>query len=125
MALRILVLEDDDANLRLFRAILERRGHSVLHAKSVEEGRLLLRNATFDLALLDVQVPGGGGPKLLAEMRADPKWAALPVAAVTASAMHGDREALLELGFDAYFSKPIDTRQFPIAVEAMVAAKVD
>lgn len=118
--MRILVLEDNVLNMKLFRAVLERRGHVVLEALDVDQGRALL-DADLDVALLDIQVPGGGGEALLEAIRASDRLRGLPVVAVTASAMQGDRERLLRVGFDAYVSKPIDTRVFAQMVEDLVA----
>ncbi len=70
--------------------------------------------------LLDIGLPGGGGEKLLAEIRADPRLAVLPVVAVTALAMSGDRERLLRAGFDGYLSKPIDVHTFGADVESFL-----
>lgn len=121
MSLRILVVEDNAMNMKLFRAVLERCGHIVLAAADVDQGRKLLQDDLPDIALLDIQVPGGGGEALLLEMRASERLRRLPVAAVTASAMQGERERLLAAGFDAYISKPIDTRMFAQVVEELAA----
>lgn len=121
MSLRILVVEDNVMNMKLFRAILEHGGHLVMAAIDVDQGRQWLQEHTPDVALLDIQVPGGGGEALLLEMRASERLRHLPVAAVTASAMQGDRERLLAAGFDAYISKPIDTRMFARMIEDLAA----
>ena len=115
---KILVVEDNPLNLRLLREVLEHRGHAVDAATSVKEASERLGASRPDLLLVDIQIPGGGGERLLREVRGDPSYAGLPVIAVTALAMAGDRQRLLELGFDGYFSKPIDTRAFGPAVEA-------
>lgn len=115
---RILVVEDNPLNLRLLRELLEHRGHAVDWAMSVDEARERLRSTRPELMLLDIQIPGGGGELLLREIKSDPCYADLPVLAVTAFAMAGDRQRLLASGFDGYFSKPIDTRTFGPAVES-------
>jgi CheY-like chemotaxis protein len=114
---KILIVEDNPVNLRLLCEVLEHRGHSVEIAMSVAQARERLRDAPPQLVLLDVQIPGGGGEKLLREIKSDPCYAGVPVIAVTALAMAGDRQRLLDLGFDGYFSKPIDTRSFGPAIE--------
>lgn len=114
---RVLVVEDMALSRKLFRDLLALEGHEVEEATSVEEARAALQASPPDLVLLDVQIPGGGGEALLAEIRADPRTAHLPVVAVTAFAMPGDRERLLERGFDDYIAKPIDTRTFVVTVE--------
>ncbi|HEX9602744.1 MAG TPA: response regulator [Myxococcales bacterium] len=114
---RFLVVEDNPLNRRLIRDILRHRGHEVVEAESVDEGRIELRRQAVDVVLLDIQIPGGGGEQLLRELRGDPAVRHLPVVAVTAFAMRGDRERLLALGFNGYLSKPIDTRTFGADVE--------
>jgi CheY-like chemotaxis protein len=115
---KILIVEDNPLNLRLLCEVLEHRGHSVDIAMSVAQARERLRDAPPDLLLLDIQIPGGGGEQLLREIKADPCCVGLPVIAVTALAMAGDRQRLIDAGFDGYFSKPIDTRAFGPAIEA-------
>jgi CheY-like chemotaxis protein len=124
ISLRILVVEDNPLNRRLVEALLVHRGHKVLQASTVDEGRELLTGEPPDVVLLDIHIPGGGGELLLAEIRKSDVLARMPVVAVTASAMSGDRERLLALGFDAYLSKPIDTRSFAHDVEAIAARSI-
>jgi CheY-like chemotaxis protein len=116
--LTILVVEDNDLNRKLVRELLRRRGHVVVEAIDVEEARERLGESTPDLVLADIEIPGGGGEVLLAEMRAVPHLARVPVIAVTAAAMVGDRERFLEKRFDGYIAKPIDTRTFCRDVES-------
>ena len=123
MGARILVVEDHPLNLRLVRDILEYRGHAVEAATSVEAARQALSGARPDLVLLDIQLPGGGGEALLREIRGSAALAGLPVIAVTALAMEGDRERLLHAGFDGYLSKPIDTRAFGPEIESFLKRK--
>lgn len=113
---RILVVEDDLWSRRIVCDLLEMRGHEVFAATGVSEARALLTRRPH-LVLLDIHIPGGGGELLLREIRATPELASLPVVAFTASAMHGDRERLLRLGFTAYLSKPIDVASFGQAIE--------
>ncbi len=116
----ILVVEDNPLNLQLVRDVLELHGHEVIQAVDVDEGRARLRERLPDLVLLDIALPGGGGEALLAEIRANPAQAALPVVAMTAFAMPGDRERLIGVGFDGYLSKPIDVRSFAPTVEGFI-----
>jgi two-component system cell cycle response regulator DivK len=120
-ALRVLVVEDNPMNLRLVQALLVHRGHVVIDAATVDQGRARLAEGRPDVVLLDIHIPGGGGVVLLEEIRKSESLASLPVIAVTASAMSGDKERLLALGFDAYLSKPIDTRSFGPEVERVAA----
>ncbi len=117
---KILVVEDNLLNRRLVHDVLARHGHQISEATSVEEGRAQLERDTPDAVLLDIGLPGGGGELLLHEIRRDSRWEHLPVMAVTAYAMVGDRERFLKLGFDAYVSKPINTRTFPQEVATML-----
>jgi two-component system, cell cycle response regulator DivK len=108
---RILVVEDDVWSRRLVIDLLEMHGHEVLAAGDIALARRMLEQGP-QVVLLDIHVPGGGGQALLAEIRARPDLHDLPVIAFTASAMTGDRERFLRLGFTSYLSKPIDVRAF-------------
>lgn len=118
MASLVLVVEDHAMNRELLRAVLARRGHEVVEAASVAEAREVLARCVPDLALVDVQIPGGSGEDVLRAIRHSPTHQALRVIAVTAFAMQNDRERLLSVGFDDYVSKPIDTRAFGAQVDA-------
>jgi two-component system cell cycle response regulator DivK len=113
----IFVAEDNPVNLTLMRAVLEPMGHTVSAATNCAEARALLARSQPDLIILDIQLPGGDGAALLRDVRADPRLAALPVMAVTAFAMSGDRERFLEQGFDHYVSKPLNIRAFRELIE--------
>src|SRR6185503_14537608 len=109
---RILIVEDNPDNMKLFRALLTRKGH-VITALFSGDGLLeeLAANPP-DLVLMDIQLPGRDGFELLSEIRDSP-FARLPVVALTAHAMSGDREKDQEAGFDEYITKPIDIITFP------------
>jgi CheY-like chemotaxis protein len=120
---RILVVEDNPVNMKLVEEILRLGRHDIVGATTVEEARSRLSHgAPPDLVLLDLHIPGGGGERVLNYIRAEPRLAQLPVIAVTAQAMQGDRERILEAGFDGYISKPIQVREFAAEVEAKLAA---
>ena len=121
---RVLVVEDDPWSRRIVCELLHMRGHDVCAADHVDDARELLAGGV-QLVLLDIHVPGGGGEQLLYEIRRDPdpSRAALPVIALTASAMRGDRERFLRMGFTAYMSKPIDVASFGETVERFVAER--
>jgi CheY-like chemotaxis protein len=112
---KVLVVEDDPWSQRIVRDLLEMRGHQVVVASDVDEARGQLPDVP-DVVLLDIHVPGGGGELLLREIR-ERGNSALPVIALTASAMRGDRERFLRQGFTAYVSKPIDVQTFARTVE--------
>jgi CheY-like chemotaxis protein len=121
-SLRILIIEDHPLNRQLARAILEQRGHQVSEAVDVEGAWLELQKSNPQIVLMDIQFPGGGGEYLLRKIRSNPSTARLPVIAITAYAMQGDRERFLEMGFDGYLTKPLDTRAFGPAIEAFSQA---
>jgi two-component system cell cycle response regulator len=123
MAAQILVVEDNPTNMRLVSCLLEAAGHRVIPATNVQEARAALASSTPDLALLDVNVPGGGGEAVLHELRSTERLARVPAIAVTALAMTGDRERLLAAGFDDYVPKPIDTRAFVALVASYVSKR--
>lgn len=120
MKANILVVEDNPLNMQMVRDILQYRGHNVLEATTVDEGRQRLAANLPDLILVDIQIPGGGGERLLRDIRADGRLRHIPVIAVTAFAMEGDQDRFLQAGFTAYISKPIDTRQFGPTVESFL-----
>ncbi|HEX3905879.1 MAG TPA: response regulator [Polyangia bacterium] len=117
---RILIVEDNALNRLLVRDLLELRGHEVLEAATVDEARRVLDSGRLDLLLLDVQIPGGGAEAVIRLARARPRFAEIPIVAVTSLAMPGDRERLLGSGFQGYLSKPIDTRTFGAIVESFL-----
>jgi CheY-like chemotaxis protein len=104
---RILVVEDNVPNLDLMTLMLTASGHTVIPAATGADGLEQARTQSPDLVVLDLQLPDADGRQVLARIRADPALAMLPVVAVTAYAMVGDREKALADGFDGYVSKPI------------------
>ena len=105
---RILVVEDNEKNMKLFRDVLGATGYETLEAVSGEAAVALAAERTPDLVLMDIQLPDIDGCEALSRLRADERTAAVPVLAVTAQAMQGDRERFLAVGFDGYLSKPVD-----------------
>ena len=112
----ILVVEDNDRNLKLVRDVLEHAGFRVVAASSGETGVDLAVEQPPDLVLLDLGLPGIDGHEALRRLRASPRTRALPVVAVTAYAMPADRARALEAGFDGYLEKPLDVRSLPLDV---------
>lgn len=108
---RVLVVEDNHANQRLMRMLLESLGHTPTCAYTGEEGWALVQAGGFDLVLLDMHLPGLDGFELAARIKRL-HGGRLPVVAVTALAMDGDRTRVLESGCDTYISKPISIPEF-------------
>ncbi|HEY2597128.1 MAG TPA: response regulator [Candidatus Dormibacteraeota bacterium] len=108
----VLLVEDNVANQMLTLALLEREGYEVVLANNSIELFELLRTRKPDLILMDVQLPGRDGLFATRQLKADPSTATIPIVALTANAMAGDREQALAVGCDGYLSKPIDTRRF-------------
>ena len=109
----ILVVEDNPKNLKLIRAVLEFSGFEVIEALSGEEGVRLAAEASPDLILMDLQLPGIDGAEALRQIRVGDTNSGVPVVAVTAFAMNDDRERAFESGFDGYVEKPISVRGLP------------
>jgi len=108
----VLIVEDNEKNLKLARDVLQFRGFRTIEASTAEEGIELAIKHKPDLVLMDYQLPGMNGVEALARLRANPSMAVTPVVALTASAMREDRERFLAAGFDGYLTKPIDVREF-------------
>ena len=104
----ILIAEDNAVNRELLRELLELRGYSVVEACNGEEALRALGECLPEALLLDLGMPVLDGYRTVQKIRGNPRWATLPVLAVTAYAMHGDKERILSCGFDAYLSKPIN-----------------
>lgn len=117
MPARILVIEDTAHNLYLMTYLLEAVGHEVLPARDGVEGLERVRADRPDLVILDLELPRLSGEEVLAAIRADRGLAALPVVAVTASAMLGDRERLIDAGCTGYISKPLEPVTFVAELE--------
>ena len=113
----ILVVEDNEKNMKLFRDVLQATGYSTIEATSGEDAIELARSHEPELVLMDVQLPGIDGVEALARLRDDERTASIPVLALTAQAMSGDRERFLQAGFDGYLSKPVDIAELIQAVQ--------
>ncbi|HEU5113939.1 MAG TPA: response regulator [Acidimicrobiia bacterium] len=114
---RILVVEDNPKNLKLVRDVLTFSGYEVLEASSGEDGVRLAKEASPDLILMDLQLPGIDGAEALRQIRVNDKKQGVPVIAVTAFAMNEDRARAFESGFDGYVEKPISARNLPQMIE--------
>src|SRR5690349_23798899 len=109
---KILVIEDNAANMRFATFLLESVGHTVLAAADAEVGLALARAEAPDVILMDVQLPGMDGLEATTLLKADPTTRAIPVIALTALAMPGDEERIRAVGCDGYIAKPIRYQSF-------------
>jgi two-component system cell cycle response regulator DivK len=105
---RVLVVEDNERNMKLFRDVLQASGYRTLEATTGERAVELVIEHGPDLVLMDIQLPGIDGVEALDRLRADERTATVPVLALTAQAMEGDREHFLAADFDGYLSKPVN-----------------
>jgi len=117
----ILVVEDNERNLKLLRDVLEYAGYDVRVARTAEDGIAAAVKEPPDLVLMDLQLPGIDGMEALRRLRENPRTADIPVVAVTAQAMKHDRERVLEAGFNGYVEKPISVRAFPDQVRGFLS----
>ena len=108
----ILIVEDNEKNMKLVRDVLQVKGYATIEAGTAEDGIRLASERKPDLVLMDIQLPGMNGIDALGVLRADPATARIPVIAVTASVMQQDRKLITEAGFDAYIGKPINLKEF-------------
>jgi two-component system, cell cycle response regulator DivK len=115
----ILVVEDNELNMKLFNDLLQATGYETLKAHTGEEAVDLAMSHVPSLVLMDVQLPGMDGAETLARLRCDERTAVIPVLALTAQAMHGDRARFLEAGFDGYLSKPVDVAELLRTVDEL------
>jgi len=117
----VLLVEDNEKNRKLARDVLVYRGYRVAEAETGEDGVRLAGELLPALVLMDIQLPGIDGIEALRRLRADERTRAIPVMAVTASAMTTDRQKIMAAGFDGYQSKPIAVKAFLADVEALLA----
>jgi two-component system, cell cycle response regulator DivK len=112
----VLIIEDNEKNLKLVRDILQVKGYSTLEAMTAEDGIRVATERVPDLVLMDIQLPGMNGIDALRVLRSNAATAKIPVIAVTASVMQQDRKLITDAGFDAYVGKPINLKEFVEAV---------
>ena len=105
---RVLVVEDNERSMKLFRDVLQATGYRTLEATTGRRAVELAAEHVPDLVLMDIRLPDVDGVEALGRLRAEARTASIPVVALTAQAMRGDRERFLEAGFDGYISKPVN-----------------
>jgi CheY-like chemotaxis protein len=113
MAVKILVVEDNEKNRTLIRDVLEYHGYEVRTAADGASGIAAAKEFLPDVMLMDIQMPVMDGLTAARLIRDDPAMKNIRLIALTSFAMRGDRERMLEAGFDDYIAKPIDTRKLP------------
>ncbi len=117
MPVRILIIEDNKENLELMSYLLGAYGHTVLKAMDGEAGLDTARREIPDLIVCDLQMPKVDGYGVARQLRGDPRLSKIPLVAVTAFAMRGDRDKVMAAGFDGYIAKPIIPEEFVSQVE--------
>jgi len=113
----ILIVEDDPKNLKLIRDLLQIRGYTTLEVTDGKQGVDMAREKMPDLILMDIQMPVMDGFEAISILKADPVTKSIPIIALTAFAMQGDREKCMEAGCNDYITKPLDTRVFMTKVK--------
>ena len=116
----ILIVEDNEKNMKLVRDVLQFKGYQTVEAVNGTDGVRLARERKPDLVLMDIQLPDIDGITALRQIRADPATQKIPVIAVSASVMPDDQQRIVTSGFDAYVTKPINVKNFVETVERFV-----
>ena len=121
----VLVAEDNPVNCELLRELLEARGYTVIEAPDGQEALRMMAQSHPDIVLLDIGMPVLDGFAVIRKIRENPSLATMPVLAVTAYAMRGDRESVMNAGFDGYLSKPINARALGNEIERLLRRPED
>ena len=116
----ILIVEDNEKNLKLVRDVLQVKGYETLEAGTAEDGLKIASERKPDLILMDIQLPGMNGIDALKALRADPGTAGIPVVAITASVMQQDRAQIVSAGFDGFIEKPVNLKNLFDTVQQAV-----
>ena len=116
----ILIVEDNEKNMKLVRDILQHKGYTTVEATTGEEGWRLVQETLPDLVLMDIQLPDVDGITVLRRIRADRRFDAMPVVAVSASVMPADQTKISGSGFDAFIPKPISLKPFMATVDRFI-----
>jgi two-component system, cell cycle response regulator DivK len=117
---KVLIVEDNSANMTLAVFLLQSAGHTVLSAKDAEAGLTLARDTQPDLILMDIQLPGMDGLQATALLKRDDATRGIPVIALTALAMKGDEERIRAAGCDGYIAKPMRYQEFLATIAAQL-----
>ena len=121
---RILVVEDNEMNMQLVEYLLEEGGYGIVKAASGEEALAVARGGEpVDLILMDIHLPGMGGLNVVQELKRDERTRRIPILALTAHAMRGDKDRFLQAGCDGYISKPIDVKTFLASISSFIPSR--
>ncbi len=120
MGKTVLIVEDNDLNMKLFNDLLEAHGYATLKSRSGLEGFELARNHRPDLILMDIQLPEVSGIDIIKLLKEDEELRVIPIIAITAFAMKGDEERIRESGCEGYLSKPISVAKFVETVRSFI-----
>ncbi len=120
---KILVVEDNPLNLKLVEMVLRHNNYDLLKATSGEAALEIAEREKPDLILMDIHLPGMSGLEATGKLRQMPLFQSTPIIGITAYAMKGDMEKVIEAGCDAYISKPINTRKLPETIEEMLSRR--
>ena len=116
----ILVVEDNEQSRKLVRDVLRFKGYEIIEAETGEDGVRLAQERRPSLVLMDIRLPGMDGIEALGRLRAEADTRSIPVLAMTASVMTEHRQKIMDAGFDAFQSKPINVKEFVAAVEQLL-----
>ena len=119
----VLIVEDNEKNLKLVRDVLGVKGYETLEAGTAEDGVRIANERRPDLVLMDIQLPGMSGIDAIKVLRADPVTAGIPVVAITASVMQQDRQQIMAAGFDGFIEKPINLKSFLETVQVAIRSE--
>ena len=119
----VLIVEDNEKNLKLVRDVLQVKGYQTVEAGSAEDGLKLAGERKPDLILMDIQLPGMSGIDALKALRADPATEKIPVVAITASVMQQDRQHIMSAGFDGFIEKPVNLKNLLDTVQGALKGK--
>jgi len=117
---KILIVEDNPPNMRLIEMVLRDKGYTLLKATDGDEALEVAFRELPDLVIMDIQLPKLSGLEVTKKLRETPAFSHIPIIAITAYAMKGDKEGIIESGCDAYVSKPINTRELPGVIAEML-----
>ena len=121
----VLIVDDEPDNRGVLEFVLSSYSANVRAAESAEECLKLMEQKAPTLLLADIQMPGTSGFELLTQVRKREEWSDITVIAITAYAMPGDRERIINAGFDGYLAKPLKVMDLATDLQALIAGKVE